>query len=100
MEISGFRNTAAIISRDGNIHSLFVEENGDHDTYDEDHGEDRPHHPDEPVSTRFNGEMIHVGRRDGIRVGAGRKSLLHTCKEKRFSCVLDEPSHVDTNLSF
>lgn len=58
------------------LHSLFIEQNGDDDADDEDHSQDRSHHPDEAVSTRLHGLGVYVGGHDEVRVRAGHKRFL------------------------
>lgn len=67
------------------LHSLFIKQNGDDYADDEDHGQDRSHHPDEAVSTRLHGLGVHVGGQDGVRVRAGHKRFLKNTPTFRIS---------------
>lgn len=56
-------------------HSLFVKEDGDDDADDEDHGQNRPHHPDQTVPC-VQGLRVRVRGDHRVRVGAGHVHFL------------------------
>lgn len=71
--------------------SLLVEQDGDDDADDEDHGQDGSHHPDEAVA-RVQRLRVRVGRDHGVGVRAGHKHLLNTQTQERYTCT-----HTDTH---
>ena len=64
--------------------SLFVEEDGDDDADDEDHGQHGAYHPDEAVGPRLHLPHVHVLRgQHRVRVRAGRKHFLERTQRQR-----------------
>jgi hypothetical protein len=47
-------------------HSLLVQQDGNHDADDEDHGQHRPNHPDEALLAVHNGLRVRVVQLEGV----------------------------------
>lgn len=58
-------------------YSLFIQENGYDDTDDEDHSQDRAHHPYESITSLYwQGAIAHLGRHHCVGIRAGGEHFL------------------------